>query len=71
MVLQIADDFGEMDQRVEDREIETPAKKKARRTEDQPREWLKVWETAPAKMLNAQGQAKYANMSLSQVWKEL
>ena len=71
MVLQIADDFGEMDQRVEDREIETPAKKKARRTEDQPRDWLKVWETAPAKMLNAQGQAKYANMSLEQVWKEL
>ena len=71
MVLQVADDFGEMDTREEDRDIETPAKKKARRQDDQPREWLKVWETAPAKMLNAQGQAKYANMSLSEVWKEL
>ena len=71
MVLQSADDFGEMDQRVGVDEVETPVKTKAKPTKDTKRDWLKVWETAPAQMLNAQGQAKYSKMSQEQVWKEL
>ena len=71
MVLPTADDFGELDKRVGIDEIETPTKTKAKPTKGTKRDWLKVWETAPAQMLNAQGQAKYSKMSQEQVWKEL
>ena len=71
MVLPSADDFGELDKRVGIDEIETPTKTKAKPTKGTKRDWLKVWETAPAQMLNAQGQAKYSKMNQEQVWKEL
>ena len=71
MVIPTADDFGELDNRVGIDDVETPEKTKAKPTKGTKRDWLKVWETAPAQMLNAQGQAKYSKMSLEQVWKEL
>ena len=69
MVIMPTDDVGEMDQPAD--EVETPIKTKAKPTKATKRDWLKVWETAPAQMLNAQGQAKYSKMSQEQVWKEL
>lgn len=35
------------------------------------REWLKVFETLPAQMLNADGQAQYARMKDEQLWEHL
>ena len=67
MVIPSADDFGELDKRVGIDEVETPTKTKAKPTKGTKRDWLKLWETAPAQMLNAQGQTKYSTMSQEQV----
>ena len=71
MVLMPADDFGAMDQTPGMVEPETPAKRAKTTQAPAKRDWLKVWETAPAQLLNAAGQSNYPKMSPEQVWKDL
>ena len=64
----MADDFGDINQKVQEK-----GSKRARIEDDEgsKRPWLKVFETLPAQMLNAYGEAKYAKITDSQMWKHL
>ena len=65
-----ADDFGEAEKDGVSKSARWADKRK-RQDEGTTREWLKVYETVPAQMLNAYGEAKYAKLTDATVWEAL
>ena len=57
----MADDFGAV---APESSIATPVKGQKRKRDDQgmEREWLKVYETLPAQLLNVYGEARFASL---------
>ena len=64
----MADDFGSLTE-----PLETPLKGYKRQHPDtgKEREWLRVYETVPAQMLNAYGEAKHTKLSDAVVWEAM
>ena len=52
-------------------QVSQPATKRAKVESGEPRIWLKIFETAPAQLLNAYGQGSFVQLPDEKVWTAL